>query len=304
LNTRSYTRYTWFVIIMVFLVIIAGGIVRTTQSGMGCPDWPKCFGMWVPPTDASQLPPDFEKYLDKQSIDHSFNVYHTWIEYINRLLGALLGLFIFIHLIWSWLKFFKTDKKVVLLSFLLLITVGFQGWLGKKVVDANLAVVKITIHMLVAILIAAIPLVILNLINTGEKLQSKFLKTTSLITIILLLVQITFGTQVREQIDEISKSFNYTQRALWVDKLDNIFIIHRSFSWVILAISFFTWYKAKHLRQVAINNNTNLVVVIITMLAGVLLAYFNMPAAAQPLHLFMACVAVICTFNFYLKLGW
>ena len=100
----GYIRYTWFVLIMVILVIAAGGIVRMTQSGMGCPDWPKCFGRWVPPTSAEQLPPDFEKYLRAQDIDHSFNVYHTWIEYINRLLGALLGVFIFIHSIWSFKK--------------------------------------------------------------------------------------------------------------------------------------------------------------------------------------------------------
>ena len=94
-SNKSYIKYSWFLMGAVFLVILAGGIVRMTQSGMGCPDWPTCFGMWIPPTDASQLPVDFEKYLSKQDIDHSFNVYHTWIEYINRLLGAILGLFIF-----------------------------------------------------------------------------------------------------------------------------------------------------------------------------------------------------------------
>ena len=168
-DTKKYLRYTWFVLVMVFLVILAGGVVRMTQSGMGCPDWPTCFGRWIPPTHASQLPPDFEKYLEKQDIDHSFNAYHTWIEYINRLLGALLGIFIFIHFIWSFIKFRKTSSHIVWLSFLLLITVGFQGWLGKKVVDDNLAVVKVTIHMLVALIIAAIPLLVINRLQTADR---------------------------------------------------------------------------------------------------------------------------------------
>src|SRR5687768_16526726 len=124
-SNKKYLNYTWFILIMVFLVIGAGGVVRMTQSGMGCPDWPKCFGRWVPPTSADQLPPDFEKYLKTQDIDHSFNVYHTWIEYINRLLGALLGVFIFIHFIWSFQKFRRTNKQVLWLSLFLLVAVSF-----------------------------------------------------------------------------------------------------------------------------------------------------------------------------------
>src|SRR6218665_2592367 len=150
-NHRKYLRYTWFLLVMVFLVIIAGGVVRMTQSGMGCPDWPRCFGRWVPPMDKSELPADFEKYLRKQDIDHTFNAYHTWIEYINRLLGALLGVFILIHTIWSFRKFRRSNHSIFIISLLLLLAVGFQGWLGKKVVDDNLAVVKITVHMLVAL---------------------------------------------------------------------------------------------------------------------------------------------------------
>src|SRR5258706_12661799 len=99
--SASFLYFSKIVLVTVFLVIIAGGVVRMTQSGMGCPDWPKCFGKWVPPTNAGQLPPDFEKYLKHQDIDHSFNAFHTWTEYINRLLGALLGLLLLIQFIWS-----------------------------------------------------------------------------------------------------------------------------------------------------------------------------------------------------------
>ena len=81
----GYRKYTIFIFCFVFLVVLAGGIVRTTQSGMGCPDWPKCFGSWVPPLNASDLPADVERYLRKQDIYHAWSGFHSGLEYVNRL---------------------------------------------------------------------------------------------------------------------------------------------------------------------------------------------------------------------------
>ncbi|MEP6699718.1 MAG: COX15/CtaA family protein [Bacteroidota bacterium] len=301
-SNKKYIHYTWFLLVMVFLVIIAGSVVRMTQSGMGCPDWPKCFGRWIPPTSADQLPPDFEKYLKVQDIDHSFNPWHTWIEYINRLLGALLGVFIFIHFIWSFIKFQKTRKEIVLFSFFLMLAVGFQGWLGKKVVDANLSVVKITTHMLVALVIAAIPLLIIYRLKATERVSDKFLKNLSVTLIGILLVQIVLGTQVREQIDVISKSLQYTHRELWIGQLDNLFFIHRSFSWIVLFACLLLWWKARPYERLQKRSMLILVSVLATIALGTIMAFLHIPALAQPLHLLFASILMLSVFSFRLGL--
>ena len=278
---------------MVFLVIAAGGVVRMTQSGMGCPDWPKCFGRWIPPVSAEQLPPDFEKYLRTQDIDHSFNVYHTWIEYINRLLGALLGVFILIHFIWSFRKFKRSNRKVVFFSFFLLMAVGFQGWLGKKVVDHNLEAVKVTSHMLMALVIAAIPLLILYTLKAKEKISDKSLKGISVIVLVLVLLQIVLGTQVREQIDEVSKTLLYKQRELWIERLDDLFIIHRSFSWIIAAGCLLLFFKARHYAGLKTTTTIIVFVVAFTILLGIIMNWYDIPAIAQPLHLLSASILAL-----------
>ena len=124
-------------LILVYLVIIAGAVVRMTGSGMGCPDWPKCFGYYIPPTERVQLEWKANHFYEdgmviivdetlqvaKQDFTTSdsfesanwepytkhdyavFNAFHTWVEYINRLFGALAGLATLVLLIgsfWYW----------------------------------------------------------------------------------------------------------------------------------------------------------------------------------------------------------
>ena len=179
-------------LILVYLVISAGAVVRMTGSGMGCPDWPKCFGYLIPPTERSEL--DWKpnhNYLEgeviivKESLrvaiqdfnsqnqylienwevytkhDYAiFNAKHTWIEFINRLLGAIAGLATLLLFINSLVRL-KNDFWAALVSFLIVLGMGFQGWLGKTVVDSNLLPYKITIHMIMALLIVLLLIILL-----------------------------------------------------------------------------------------------------------------------------------------------
>lgn len=137
-------------VVLILLVILAGSVVRSTQSGMGCPDWPKCYGLFIPPTHIDQLPHNYKQIYAHQGIPaEDFDAVKTWIEYINRLLGAILGITVFLQLL-SSLYHWKQDKTITLLSIAIFLGTGFQGWLGALVVASNLAPLKITIHMLMA----------------------------------------------------------------------------------------------------------------------------------------------------------
>jgi cytochrome c oxidase assembly protein subunit 15 len=299
---RAYINYTRIVLVFVFLVILAGAVVRTTQSGMGCPDWPHCFGMWAPPFSAAGLPQDYKKYLDKQDIDAVYNPAHAWTEYVNRLITGALGILIVVHVVWSFKKFFRSKQIICWLSCLFLIGTLFEAWLGKIVVDTNLAVVKITLHMIAALFLAIIPVIILHKLNDDKIIHDKALRIITNIALIILLAQIVIGTDVREQVDEISKALNYQQRDTWLTQLNGVFDVHKTISIItsVLIIILF-WRSLSHavLQPAAL---FLLVIVLLLMAAGISLVSFNIPAFIQPIHILLSSILFVALFAFRLKL--
>lgn len=317
----TFYRLALATLILVFCVILAGGIVRTTGSGMGCPDWPKCFGRYIPPTDISQLPPDYKTAFavkGKQIAD--FNAFKTWVEYINRLLGALLGVVILILVIESR-KTWKHDKWLPGLSVLLLIVTGFVGWLGSVVVATDLEPVKITTHMMTSVLIVFIATVVVfraGMLNewkeSGQKGLSQLvigrrrLQVLIIAALILTLTQIVMGTQVREQIDMIAKMLEGRWREQWIEQLSMVFVAHRSASWLFVLLNgVIIWYIARivnvsedslslTLRRLSMGLMTLIVGEIVL---GIAMAYFAIPKFAQPLHLLFA-MGIFCLQSFLL----
>ena len=289
IHYRSLVRTT---LILIYLVIVAGGVVRMTGSGMGCPDWPKCFGMWIPPTDVAQLPPNYQETYSESYGDTTFNVAHTWTEYINRLAGALAGIFVLAVAIWS-LKYREQRRILVGLCWLQVFLMGFQGWMGSVVVASNLQPVKITMHMLVALVIVIVQLRIL--FECSEKRAATSLNDSLFLKVLwvaigLSLIQIVLGTQVRQQIDEIALAFDHVNRQSWIAELDIMFYVHRSFSVLVLIANGFLFFRSKLLNLPLGPMNALLVIILFEIMAGIVMTYASIPAVMQPVHLVLATV--------------
>lgn len=298
---KQFRSLAFLTIIIVYLLVLAGGIVRGTGSGMGCPDWPKCFGQWIPPTDISQLPPNFkEVYGAKLKGEVEFNAVKTWIEYANRLLGVLSGLFVFATLVASF-SYWRKDKVVVFGSVATFLLIGANGWLGSRVVATELAHYTITLHLSLAILVVFALLFVyvrasaLAWETSNVARQGNSISGLLILTMVLTMGQVLLGTQVRDALNEVINMLGYDRRADWIDGLDWRFYVHRSSSLVILALHLLVIYRLRRtehpnaLKQIA---TWLIVFVVLEVATGAVMGYFGVPAVAQPIHLFLAVIIV------------
>lgn len=308
-------------LILIYLVIAAGAVVRMTGSGMGCPDWPKCFGYLIPPTERNQLEwKANHKYNEGEVIivneslrvastdftssaryqtenweaytkhDYAvFNPTHTWIEFINRLLGALAGLatlLLFVSSLWR----IKSDVISTVLSFLIVLGMGFQGWLGKTVVDSNLLPFKITIHMAMALVLVLILIILLarekQLKKTSEK--STTIQRVLIFGLFLTLIQIAMGTQVRQFVDEQMHAFNLEEASAWLTDAPLLFYLHRSFSLLVLLVHGYLGYLLFQKKILPNVFTVILFLLVAEILTGIWMYYFDFPFSSQPLHLVLA----------------
>lgn len=302
-------------IVVVYLVVVAGGVVRSTGAGMGCPDWPRCFGTWVPPTDISQLPANYQEIFGaKLKGEVLFNPVKTWTEYINRLVGVLAGLFVFATLLTS-LKYWNKDRSLFWLSLVSFLLMGFQGWLGAKVVSTELKPLIITLHMLVAIVIIFVLIYAVaraySRVTEVEKVQNKPLLNRVLAwAIALSVVQVLMGTQVREAIDEVIFRIGYENRSQWIEQASQSglwFYVHRSFSLIVLFVHGWfiksLWQSTRQDGLLKSYAKAMLALVVIEILTGIGMAYFSIPAYLQPVHLTLALVMLGVQFVAYLLLN-
>ena len=294
---------------------------------MGCPDWPKCFDRYVPPTNVSQLPIDYkEKYVAKRVaknnrfakaldyfgyrdladrirndksilIPEEFNVAKTYTEYLNRLVGVVFG-FLLIASLFLSKTYLRNRKSIFFLSFLNLVLVGFQGWLGSIVVSTNLLSWVVTLHMLLALAILAICINtyfkarVLRERNILTRHPSKSIRLLTIFVLILSIVQIILGTTISEQLDYIAEVMQNLNRSEWVTKVGFTFILHRDLAILVLITNgalFFMVRSRFILTGLQFKSSVYIILIVaLQIFTGFMLSHMALPPVAQAVHIVFA----------------
>lgn len=300
LNLYQKTAVT--TVIATLVLILVGGLVRAAGAGLGCPDWPQCFGMWIPPTNVADLPAQYDASL--------FNPVHTWLEYVNRLIGVLIGFLITLTFLFSF-RYRKTDPVITISSGIAFVLVLVQGWLGGQVVRSGLSAGMITIHMILAMIIvntllfASFRAMTESLsIRLSQKAKKRLLLVSGAILFVTL-VQLVLGTQVRETVD-VAKNVLGLPRDQWIDTSDLLYEVHRSFSWLVVILSGWLVYENKSQSVPNRLRKTGFVIfalIILQMILGLGMERLNIPGTLQLLHLVSVSILICVEFLYMLIVG-
>jgi len=309
-------------LVSLILLMFVGAIVRASGAGMGCPDWPKCWGKLIPPTEAGQINVDeldlnkherkWKRYRPDEpfpgkEIISEFNAVHTWTEFINRLVSLPLG---FATLAMFVLSLWYVKKRPVLFvgSAASLFLVLINAWMGMKIVATGLKPGVITTHMALAMLLLCI-LVYLVWGGGEERKQFVFkykshIMPVAWVLFLLLIGEGILGSQVRELTDELKKTHPSAARSEWSDELESswMYVVHRSFSWVILLLGGYFTYLAWKLRsrKLGWSEYTVMGIILAQMVLGLLLSKVGILPIVQVLHIGLSSILLTAMFYWLL----
>jgi heme a synthase len=310
----------------VLFLMFVGAVVRVTGSGMGCPDWPTCWGRLIPPTSVEQVDFDqlpIERFQEKaarmgrdpstitaETLRRDFNPRHVWTEFFNRLTSLPVGFFSLATFIAA---FWQREKRplVFWMAFGSLVVVLVNAWMGARVVYSGLMPGVLTAHLALAMaLTGMLAYCAWRGTDTPWRVAMNPVARawTRLAVTVLLVVTIAegvIGAQVREMTDELAKSHRDMPRSAWIGELEDSwkYLYHRSFSWVILAVTLWAWFLTVRHRQGGSGwvERVALGIVLIQMALGIVMAQIHIYSWVQVLHVGLA--AVLLTFLWLWRFG-
>ena len=184
----GYYRFVVFTCFLAFTVIVLGAYTRLTDAGLGCPDWPGCYGQLTVPATPDQVTDT--AYLEQRPLEPD----KGWKEMVHRYFAGILGLAILFITIWSWRRRRDDPGQPVWLPTFLLALVVFQAALGMWTVTLLLKPVIVMGHLLGGF--ATFSLLVLLALRAGRRRAQSAaggLRIAAAIGLLILVAQIALG---------------------------------------------------------------------------------------------------------------
>ncbi|WP_114690193.1 COX15/CtaA family protein [Polynucleobacter necessarius] len=145
-----FQKLNWVLVFMTFDLIVFGAFTRLTDSGLGCPDWPGCYGTSNPLHALSEIQ-QAESALPTGPV----TVIKAWIEMVHRYLAMTVGALILVQVGLAYSKLRSLGGKPLLGSLGLLLLVCVQGAFGAWTVTLKLQPIIVTVHLMLALVLLA-----------------------------------------------------------------------------------------------------------------------------------------------------
>ena len=302
---KAYRKFALLTVAATYFLIFVGGLVRVSGAGMGCPDWPRCFGRWVPPTSIEQLPAGIDPA--------TFNVTLAWIEYINRLVGMTVG-FLILGVAILALKHFRREPRVIYPSLLAALLVAVQGWQGSQVVSSELAPFIVTIHMALALIIvsllisAALESYAVDVDRRAAVEFPRYSRTLVMVLWVAAIMQVVLGSQVRQALEHLAVAYPHWSGAELFAGVGAINDLHLIFGLMVAGLTLFTGLVVLRSEGGGELSVRWIVWSLIGLVAaqavsGLLLLAWGLPALTDLFHLWMAALFIGLLLVFLVRVG-
>ncbi len=291
----KFRKFAFLTTVATYILIFIGGLVRVSGAGLGCPDWPKCFGRWIPPLNIDRLPPEIDP--------SAFNFTLAWIEYFNRLAGIVIGILILITAILA-IRYYRRVKSIVYPSIAAALLVAYQGWQGSVVVSSKLEPFIVSVHTVLALIIVSLLVYVtqrayyLELgVTTAADLFPKKISRESAVLWGAAILQALLGTRVRSAVEELRRAHPLSSDLNLMEMLSPEFYVHIVLGLLVIGFTFHIARalvkKSEQLPGLVRQSIYGMVILMMAQLVlGFALIVIGMPALIQVFHLWAASLFV------------
>ena len=319
-DANKFRKLAWVTLFLTFDLIMFGAFTRLTDSGLGCPDWPGCYGHANPVAAHGQI-----SAAEAAMPQGPVTVAKAWIEMIHRYLAMAVGVLIVSMMVIAWLRWFRSGRRTRLpiLPTLLLGFVCLQGAFGAWTVTLKLQPVIVTTHLLLG-------MALLGLLTWMAASQNQHapvapaavrLRPAAVIGLVLLVMQLALGGWVSTNYAALACTdyplchgalvprMDYEHGfALWrqlgmtasgdylpFDALTAIHWTHRTFALVVVAFLGWLGHKAMRVDGLQKTGRALLLMVALQFIIGVATVFLDWPLAIAVLHNGGAALLVVLT---------